>query len=118
MESVAPVSLEGTPFDPAEFSWLWLLSAATYGVGDVVTTIALVRYSAAVAEGNALLRMAIDAFGLSGLVGLKLLAFFVCLAISLHGARDADSALYYGPPAMLAVVGAFTTVYNLRLLVG
>jgi len=118
MTSVAPVSLEETPFDPDEFSWLWLLSAATYGVGDIVTTIALVRYSATVAEGNALLRMAIEAFGLSGLVGLKLIAFLVCLAISLHGARDADSALYYGPPAILALVGAFTTVFNLRLLVG
>jgi len=112
------VSLDETPFDPAEFSWLWLVSAATYGVGDVVTTIALVGYDDAVAEGNALLRMAIESFGLSGLVGLKLIAFFVCLAISLHGARDADSALYYGPPAMLAVVGAFTTAYNLRLLIG
>jgi hypothetical protein len=118
MASVAPVSLEETPFDPAEFSWLWLLSAATYGVGDIVTTIALVRYSATVAEGNALLRMAIEAFGLSGLIGLKLLAFFVCLAISLRGARDADSALYYGPPAILALVGAFTTAFNLRLLIG
>ncbi|MEF8856903.1 MAG: hypothetical protein V5A16_05715 [Haloplanus sp.] len=118
MESVAPVSLEETPFDPTEFSWLWLLSAATYGAGDVVTTIALVQHSEAVAEGNALLRSAIDAFGLSGLVGVKLVTFFVCLAVSLHGARDADSALYYGPPAMLAVVGAFTTVYNLRLLIG
>jgi len=118
MASVAPVSLEETPFDPAEFSWLWLLSAATYGVGDIVTTIALVRYSAAVAEGNALLRMAIEAFGLSGLVGLKLIAFLTCLAISLYGARDADSAIYYGPPAILALVGAFTTAFNLRLLLG
>lgn len=118
MESAVPVSLEETPFDPAEFSWLWLVSAATYGVGDVVTTVALVRYHAAVAEGNVLLRTAIESFGLSGLVGLKLVAFFVCLAISLHGARDADSALYYGPPAILAVVGAFTTAYNLRLLIG
>lgn len=118
MPSVAPVSLEETPFDPTEFSWLWLLSAATYGVGDIVTTIALVRYSAAVAEGNVLLRVAIEAFGLSGLVGLKLLAFLMCLAITFQGARDADSVLYYGPPVILAVVGAFTTAFNLRLLVG
>jgi hypothetical protein len=118
MASVAPVSLDGTPFDPAEFSWLWVLSTVTYGVGDVVTTVALVRHSATVREGNALLRAAIEAFGLSGLIGLKLFALFACLAISLYGARDADAALYYGPPATLAVVGAFTTVYNLRLLIG
>jgi len=118
METVLPVRLEETPFDPAEFSWLWFLSTATYGVGDVVTTIALVRYSAALAEGNALLRAVIESFGLSGLVGMKLFALFACLAISLYGARDADSALYYGPPAVLALVGAFTTAYNFRLLVG
>lgn len=118
MNSVASVSLDNTPFDPTEFSRLWFLSALTYGVGDIVTTLALVGYSATVNEGNALLRAAIGSFGLWGLIGLKLLAFLFCLGISLYGARDGDSALYYGPPAMLALVGAFTTVYNLRLLIG
>jgi len=118
MESVASVSLDETSFDPTEFSWLWFLSTATYGVGDVVTTIALVQYSVVVNEANALLRAAIESFGLWGLIGMKLVALLFCLAISLAGARDDDAALYYGPPAMLAVVGAFTTVYNIRLLVG
>ncbi|WP_251342763.1 hypothetical protein [Haloplanus halophilus] len=112
------LSLDGTPYDDAEFSRLWLVATATYGVGDVVTTVALVRFSASVSEANALLRTAIEAFGLWGLVGLKLAAFFTCLAISLSGARDADDLLYYGPPAVLALVGAFTTAYNVRLLVG
>jgi hypothetical protein len=116
--SAARLSLEETPYDPDEFVRLWLVATTTYGVGDVVTTIALVGFSASVSEANALLRAAIDAFGLWGLVGMKLLAFFVCLAISLVGARDADPALYYGPPVLLALVGAFTTAYNLRLLVG
>jgi hypothetical protein len=118
MASVASVSLEETPFDPTEFSRLWFLSALTYGVGDIVTTLALVGYDPLVNEGNALLRAAIETFGLWGLIGLKLLAFAFCLGISLRGARDADSALFYGPPAMLALVGAFTTAYNLRLLIG
>jgi hypothetical protein len=118
MASTASVSLDGTPFDPTEFSRLWFLATVTYGVGDVVTTLALVRFSASVVEANALLRTAIEQFGLSGLIGLKLAALFACLAISLAGARDGDSALYYGPPAVLTLVGAFTTVYNLRLLVG
>lgn len=117
MTSVA-VSLDKTPFDGTEFSRLWFLSTLTYGVGDIVTTLALLGYDAAVNEGNLLLRVAIESFGLWGLIGLKLFAFFICLGISLYGARDADSALYYGPPAMLAVVGAFTTVYNVRLLLG
>ena len=118
MNSVVSVSLDETPFDPTEFSRLWFLSPLTYGVGDIVTTLALVGYSASVNEGNVLLRAAIESFGLWGLIGMKLLAFLFCLVISLYGARDDDSALYYGPPAMLALVGAFTTVYNLRLLIG
>ncbi|QGX96225.1 hypothetical protein EI982_16280 [Haloplanus rallus] len=112
------LSLEGTPYDPTEFSRLWVVATTTYGVGDVVTTIALVQFSASVSEANAVLRTAIDAFGLWGLVGLKLLAFLVCLGISLAGARDADPLLYYGPPTTLALVGAFTTAYNVRLLFG
>jgi len=118
MAGIVPASLDGTPFDPTEFSRLWVVSTATYGVGDIVTTIALVGFSDSVNEGNALLRAVIEGFGLWGLVGLKLVAFFACLTVSLYGARDADAALYYGPPAMLAVVGAFTTAYNLRLLIG
>lgn len=115
---VAPLSLEETPYDATEFFRLWFVATTTYGVGDIVTTIALVGFSASVSEANALLRTAIYHFGLWGLIGTKLLAFFICLTISLYGARDADAALYYGPPAMLAVAGAFTTAYNLRLLVG
>jgi hypothetical protein len=118
MNSVVSVSLDETPFDPTEFSRLWFLSTLTYGVGDIVTTLALVGYSATVNEGNVLLRTAIESFGLWGLIGMKLFAVLFCLVISLYGARDGDSALYYGPPAMLALVGAFTTVYNLRLLIG
>jgi hypothetical protein len=118
MPGDAFLSLSGTPYDPDEFSRLWLVATTTYGVGDVVTTIALVGFSASVSEANAVLRWAIGAFGLWGLVGLKLLAFLVCLAVSLVGARDDDPLLYYGPPVVLALVGAFTTAYNVRLLVG
>jgi len=114
----ADVSFDATPFDGTEFSRLWFLATLTYGVGDVVTTLALVGYDAAVNEGNVLLKAAIESFGLWGLIGLKLFAFSVCLGISLYGARDDDAAVYYGPPAMLAIVGAFTTVYNVRLLLG
>jgi hypothetical protein len=112
------LSLDGTPYDPTEFSWLWVVATTTYGAGDVVTTVALVGFSDSVVEANALLRAAIDTFGLWGLVGFKLAAFFSCLTVSLLGARDGDSTLYYGPPAVLALIGAFTTVYNVRLLIG
>jgi hypothetical protein len=112
------LSLAGTPYEEEEFTVLWTLALATYGVGDMVTTIALIEYVPRVTEGNPLVDGAVAAFGQSGLIGLKLAAFLFCLGVSLLAAQDDDRLLYYGPPAGLAVVGAFTTVYNLRLLLG
>ena len=113
-----PLSLAGTPFEHREFTHLWLLAAATYGVGDVVTTTALVNHSRRVSEANPVLSLAIETFGGAGLVGLKLLAFGLCLAVSLDAARAGDRLWYYLPPAALACVGAFVTAFNLRLLLG
>jgi hypothetical protein len=113
-----PLSLTDTPFDEQEFARLWLVASATYGVGDVVTTIALVGYSPSVREANVVVRAAIDALGLSGLVLLKLVVFLVCLVVGVAAAQDGDRFGYYFPPLFLAVVGAFTTAYNIRLLVG
>jgi hypothetical protein len=112
------VSLDDTPFDATTFTRLWLLALATYGVGDVVTTIALIEYSPTVSEANALIRLSIDHLGLLGLVLLKYLAFGVAIGISLLGAADADRFLYYLPPIVLSLAGAFTTVYNARLMLG
>jgi hypothetical protein len=112
------VSLDDTPFDATTFTRLWLLALATYGVGDVVTTIALIEYSPTVSEANALIRLSIDHLGLLGLVLLKYLAFGVAIGISLLGAADADRFLYYLPPIVLSLAGAFTTIYNARLMLG
>jgi hypothetical protein len=40
------------------------------------------------------------------------------IAVSIYATRDHDRVLYYMPPVFLAVVGAFATAYNLRLLLG
>ncbi|MFB6177676.1 MAG: hypothetical protein ABEI99_11125 [Halobaculum sp.] len=117
MSSQSLLSLEETPFSAEEFSRLWLLAAATYGVGDVVTTIALLRIPH-VSEGNTLVLAAVEAFGQSGLVGMKLLVFCLCIGISLWSAQSGDRFGYYLPPTALAVAGAFTTAFNLRLLLG
>lgn len=111
-------SLDGTGVDRTEFTQLWTVAAATYGVGDVVTTIALLWYSETVVEANVLVRLATDAFGRSGLVGLKIAVFLVCIALSVDGARRGDRLLYYLPPVALALVGAFTTALNIRLMMG
>ncbi|WP_089824477.1 hypothetical protein [Halogranum amylolyticum] len=112
------LTLAETPFEEREFTRLWFAATATYGVGDVVTTIAIIQFGTRVAEGNALLASVVDVYGQAGLVGLKLVAFFVCIGVSLLGADDADRLLYYLPPVLLTFVGAFFTVYNLRLLLG
>ncbi|WP_143823798.1 hypothetical protein [Halosegnis longus] len=101
-----------------EFTWLWIIATTLYGVGDVLTTMTLVHSIPAITEANALIRFAFEQFGTAGLVGVKLTVFFTCLAISLWGSSEDDRLLFYLPPVVLSVVGAFTTVYNLRLFFG
>jgi hypothetical protein len=110
--------LADTPFEPREFRRLWTVALATYGVGDVVTTVTVLYFSARVNEMNGLVLFVVGAFGQWGLVGLKLGTFLVCIAVSVYGARTGDGVLFYLPPAALAVVGAFATAYNVRLLLG
>lgn len=103
-------------YDEREFTLLWLVAAVTYGVGDIVTTVAIAWFSRTVREGNPLVAGAIEAFGQGGLIGLKLGAFLLCIAISLLAARARDDTMYYLPPAVLSVVGFVATAYNLLLL--
>ncbi len=112
------LTLDGTEFSVREFSQLWWFATATYGVGDVVTSIALIWFSTTVREANPLVRTAAEVFGPSGLVGLKLVTFLVCMGVSLQAANaDGNRLLYYGPPFTLTLLGAVVTVHNLRLLV-
>lgn len=112
------ISLSNTPFDALEFSRLWFVATLTYGVGDVVTTLALIGYSNTVNEANALIAAAVGGYGEAGLIAVKLAVFGVCLAISLSSARAGDRLGYYLPPVVLSFVGAFTTALNIRLLIG
>ena len=100
-----------------EFYWLWILATTTYGVGDIVTTVALVFYAPAVREGNPLVAVALQTFGLGGLVALKLAVFFGCLGLSVYAMNVwKDRFLYVFPPLVLAVVGTVLTVLNVSLL--
>jgi len=110
--------LAGTPFDEREFSRLWFVATATYGVGDVVTTIALIGFSEKVREANPLVRTAVETLGNAGLVGLKLAVFLIFIFVSVDAAQREDRIFYYLPPIVLTVMGTFTTVYNIRLLMG
>ena len=101
---------------PQEFYWLWIAATATYGVGDIVSTIAFLRYVPAIDEANPVVALAIDSLGLSGLVILKIVVYFVMLWISVSGARDGDRLLYYFPPVLLTLVGTYLTASNIRLM--
>jgi len=101
---------------PREFYTLWIAATTTYGVGDVVSTIAFLNYVPEIEEGNPVVVAALDAFGLAGLVGLKIAVYLVMLWISVHGAREGDGLLYYFPPVLLTLVGVFLTTNNVWLM--
>lgn len=111
------LDLEDSPFDEVSFSRVWLLALATYGVGDVVTTIALVYFSDLHTEANPVIRQAIMAFGGGGFLGLKLLVIYLCIGVSLWaGLGEDDRLMFYAPPLLLAAFGLYTTAVNLNLL--
>jgi hypothetical protein len=95
---------------------VWALALATYGVGDGVTTALLIWASPLHREANPIVSAVVDAFGGSGLVGLKAVTIGICVAISLWGSIDDDRLIFYLPPVTLSIVGAVTTLVNLNLL--
>lgn len=102
-----------------EFYWLWIAATTAYGVGDIVTTIALVFYAPHVQEGNPLVAAAVGSFGVAGLVALKLAVFVGCLALSVYAMHAwADRVLYAFPPVLLTALGTALTLLNVGLLLG
>lgn len=111
------VTFENSPFGERRFSTAWLLALATYGVGDIVTTIALLYFVPAFTEANPVVRFAIESFGGGGFLALKLLVFYACLGIAIWaGLLAKDKLMFYGPPVVLALFGAVVTLFNLQLL--
>lgn len=103
----------------AEFYWLWIGATAAYGVGDMVTTIALVFYAPGVTEGNPVVAAALGSFGLAGLVAAKLAVFVGCLGLSVYAMHAwADRVMFAFPPLLLAALGTVLTLVNVRLLLG
>lgn len=111
------LSFEEAAFSERDFSRVWLLALAAYGVGDVVTTIALVWFSPLHVEANPVVAAAIGAFGGGGFLALKLVVFYACLGISVWGGlADDDPVLFFAPPLVLLLFGLFATVHNVGLL--
>lgn len=108
---------EGGKFTENALRNAWLLALATYGVGDVVTSIALIWFSPLHVEANPVIAGAIATFGGGGFLAVKLLTFFAALGISLWaGYLEGDPVAFYGPPFVLMVTGALITAWNMALL--
>lgn len=114
------LSLGGTPYEGREhrFRHLWLVAAATYGVGDIVTTVAVIFFHPELNEANPLLRQAARTWGHLGIVPLKLFVFVLFIAISVYFARNDEELLSYAPPVVLTVMGGLVTVYNILGMLG
>jgi len=98
-----------------ELYWLGIAATAAYSVGDVVSTIAFLRYVPAVKEGNPVVVLA-----------RRVRARRPRRAEDRRLSRDApdqrlrpregDRLLYYFPPVLLTVVGTYLTASNVRLM--
>lgn len=102
---------------PRVFYALWGLATLAYGVGDTVTTIYGIEVEGIV-EHNPIVDVAVESLGLAGLVGIKLIAFFILLGLSLRASRVHSRVHYYWPPVVLAIAGTGLTVWNAVLILG
>lgn len=99
-----------------EFYWLWIFAVTAYGVGDLVTTITILEFDVGVNEANLLLQQIFDSMGQTGLIGLKLAVFFLCLTVSMIAVEYWDDwPMYYAPPVILIGLGSLVTANNLYL---
>lgn len=106
-----------TNFSKRQFVGVWVIATPTYGTGDILTTLSLWSVPHLV-EANWLMAAAVGQFGHLGIIAVKLAVFAIALTVSIRGIHTEDSLSVYFPPAVLSIIGAFTTVYNLRLLLG
>jgi hypothetical protein len=102
--------------ESTELFVLWGVAAATYGVGDVLTTIVLVYAVPGLGEANPFVHWGLDTFGIPGLVALKLAVFGIGIYVSRLGITHRDRLMYYSPPVVMTCVGLAATVVNFRLI--
>ena len=119
MDGEAWLTLDGSLAEnrEQEFYWLWIFATLGYGVGDIVTTLALVGHSPFVKEGNVLVKWLFAVWGIPGFVTGKLVVFSISFAVSLYALNAWDDRLlYYFPPLVLTIFGGFITGYNIFLM--
>lgn len=104
--------------DSAVFYGLWFLAAATYGFGDIVSTLLAVVTAPGIVESNPIVAGVLANYGIPGFLAVKLAILVVLVWISIGGARDDDRFTYYWPPVVATVLGTGLTGWNLWLLYG
>lgn len=103
---------------PREFYGLWFLAAATYGFGDIVSTLLAVVTGPGIVESNPVVAGVLAAFGIPGFLAVKFAILVALLWISVGGARSEDRLSYYWPPVVATLLGGALTGWNLWLLYG
>lgn len=92
---------------------LWILAVVFFGLGDVVTTAVGLSVGHLVEVGP-IAAPVIERYGITALVGLKLVAFAVCVAVWRWAPRPSS----VGVPLGLATFGILVTGWNTSLLIG
>lgn len=87
---------------------LWLLAVLFYGVGDTITTTIGLLWVEDAAEIGPVALVAIDAAGIPGLLGLKIVFFAACFGLFYLLPSPARVAI----PLALAVMGVLVTTWN------
>lgn len=99
----------------AEFSdissWLWWLSVAFYGIGDLLTTTTTELWDPLV-EGSPIVGLAVHSHGLVGLFVLKFAIFAAAYALWLSLAPPHN----VGVPLALSVLGIGLTTWNMVVI--
>jgi CheY-like chemotaxis protein len=103
---------------PREFYGLWFLAAATYGIGDIVSTVLAVFADPGLVESNPVVSIVLAEYGVLGFLIVKFMIIVTLLWISVDGARSSDRFTYYWPPVVATAVGIALTGWNLWLLYG
>ena len=102
--------------ESTELFALWGVAAATYGVGDVLTTIVMVYLIPGLDEANPFVHWGLETFGIPGLVGLKLGVFGdrAPRELARHPTPRPDHVLF---PPVMTCVGLGAIMVNLGLIV-
>lgn len=91
--------------------WLWWLSVAFYGFGDLLTT-ATTELSDPIAEGSPVVGFVVQSHGLLGLILLKLAVFGGSYVVW----RAINHPHNIGVPLALSVLGIGLTTWNMVVL--